>query len=93
MSYIPNTYPMELLKESECFCLFRSAYTVIRGTRERSWLRHYATNRKIGGSSPDVVDIFLICLILPAELWSCSGGKGLQARKADKLTAICEPIV
>jgi hypothetical protein len=25
------------------------------GTRQRSWLRHYATNRKVVGSSPDEV--------------------------------------
>jgi hypothetical protein len=33
----------------------------------RSWLRHYATNRKGVGSSPDEVD-FPIDLILPAAL-------------------------
>jgi hypothetical protein len=29
-----------------------------RSTRERSWLRHYATSRKVAGSSPDKVDFF-----------------------------------
>jgi hypothetical protein len=28
------------------------------GTRERSWLRHYATSRKVAGSSPDEVNFF-----------------------------------
>jgi hypothetical protein len=32
---------------------------------QRSWLRHYATSRKVAGSSPDEVDFFLIYLILP----------------------------
>jgi hypothetical protein len=31
-----------------------------------SWLRHYATNRKVAGSIPDeVIEFFLIYLILP----------------------------
>jgi hypothetical protein len=30
-----------------------------RGARWRSWLRHYATNRKVAGSVPDgVIGIF-----------------------------------
>jgi hypothetical protein len=28
------------------------------GTRYRSWLRHYATGRKVAGSSPDEMDCF-----------------------------------
>jgi hypothetical protein len=36
---------------------------------KRSWLRHYATSRKVAGSSPDEVDFFSIDLILPAALW------------------------
>jgi hypothetical protein len=36
----------------------------------RSWLRHYATSRKVAGSSPEEVDFFSsIYLILPAALW------------------------
>jgi hypothetical protein len=27
-------------------------------TQWRSWLRHYATSRKVTGSSPDEVDFF-----------------------------------
>jgi len=41
----------------------------MRGTRWRSWLRHYATSRKVAGSIPDgVIDI-----ILPAH---CGPGVG-----------------
>jgi hypothetical protein len=28
------------------------------GTQQRSWLRHYATSRKVASSSPDGVDFF-----------------------------------
>jgi hypothetical protein len=35
-----------------------SAHTVSRGTWYRSWLRHYATIRKVSGSSSDEVDFF-----------------------------------
>jgi len=41
------------------------SYRPTRDTRERSWLRHCATSRKVVGSMPDdVIDI-----ILPAVLW------------------------
>jgi hypothetical protein len=33
-----------------------------------SWLSHYATSRKVAGSSPDEVD-FLTDEILPSALW------------------------
>ena len=36
------------------------------GTRFRSWLRHYATSRRVAGLIPDRV----IDLILPVALWS-----------------------
>jgi hypothetical protein len=39
------------------------------GVRYRSWLRHYATSRKVAGSSTDEVD-FSIYVVLPAALWS-----------------------
>jgi hypothetical protein len=78
-------------------------------TRKRSWLRHYATSRRVAGSSPDEVDFFLIYLILnpssrtlalgstqPLTEMSTGiflGSKGRPACKTDKLTAIYEPIV
>jgi hypothetical protein len=35
-----------------------------------SWLRHYATSRKIAGSNLDeVIEFFSIHLILPVALW------------------------
>jgi hypothetical protein len=77
-----------------------------RGTRQRSWLRHYATNRKLAGSSPDEVDIFnlpnpssrFMALgstqpLTEKSTRSLLGGKGRPARRADNLTAICDPIV
>jgi hypothetical protein len=41
---------------------------IVWGTQWRSWLRHYATSRKVAGSSPDDVDFFSIYLILPDAL-------------------------
>jgi hypothetical protein len=71
-----------------------------RGTQSRSWLRQYATNRKVAGSIPDEVIVFFIDLILPAPLWPWGStqpltemSKGKPARKADNLTANSEPIV
>jgi hypothetical protein len=76
------------------------------GTRQRSWLMHYATSWNVAGSSPDEVDFFfnwpnpssrIMALGLTQPLTEMStrnfpGGKGRQERKAD-LTAICEPII
>jgi hypothetical protein len=36
-----------------CVIIYSSCYT-----RQRSWLRHYATSRKVAGSNPDEVDSF-----------------------------------
>jgi hypothetical protein len=36
-----------------------------RAQRQRNWLRHYATSRKVVGSSPDEVDFFSVYLIRP----------------------------
>jgi hypothetical protein len=71
-----------------------------------SWLRHYATSRKVTGSNPDGVDFFnlpnpssrTMALGLTQPLTEMStrnipGGKGRPVRKADNLTAICELIV
>jgi hypothetical protein len=76
-------------------------------TRQRSWLRYYATSRKVTGSNPDVFFFFSVYLILPAALWppwltqpltemsirNIPGGKGRPTREADNLTVICEPTV
>jgi hypothetical protein len=69
-------------------------------------LRHYATSRKVAGSSPDEVDFFnlpnpssrTMALESTQRLTEMStrnvpGGKGRPARKADNLTAVCEPTV
>jgi hypothetical protein len=40
------------------------------GHAGRSWLRHYATSRKVAGSIPDqVIGFFSIYRLLPAALW------------------------
>jgi hypothetical protein len=68
---------------------------------------HYDTSRKIAGSNPDEVIGFLnwpnpssrtMALGSTQSLTEMSttnlpGGKGRPGRKADNLTAICEPIV
>jgi hypothetical protein len=77
----------------------------IWGTRYRSWLRHYATSRKVAGSITDVTEFFswpnpssrTMALRSTQPLTEMStrnlpGGKARPARKAEKLTAICEPI-
>jgi hypothetical protein len=70
-------------------------------------MRHYATNRKVAGSIPDGVIGFFnrpnpssctMALGSTQPLTEMStrnlpGGKGRPARKADNLTAICEPII
>jgi hypothetical protein len=72
-----------------------------------SWLRHYATGREVTGSIPDEVIGFFnwsnpsnrtMALGSTQPLTEMStknlpGGKGRPARKADNLTAICEPNV
>jgi hypothetical protein len=76
------------------------------GTRYRSWLRHYATNRKVAGSSPDEVHFFnfpkpssrTMALGSTQPLTEMStrnlpGGKGRPARRAYYLTATCQAIV
>jgi hypothetical protein len=80
------------------------------GTQQRSWLRYYATSRKVAGLSPDEVDFFnlpnpsthTVALgstqplteMSTRNLWGGGGGgKGQPVRRADNLTAICEPLV
>jgi hypothetical protein len=67
---------------------------------------HYATSRKVAGSSPDEVEFFnlpspssrTMALGSTQPLTEIStrnlpGGNGRPALRAEKLTAICEPIV
>jgi hypothetical protein len=75
------------------------------GTLQCSWLRHYATSRKVMGSIPDEVVAFFnlpnpssrtMGLGSTQHLTEMStrnrpGGKGRPARK-DDFTAICETI-
>jgi hypothetical protein len=74
---------------------------------QRSWMRHYATSQKVVGSIPvEVIGFFN--LPNPSSrimaLWSTQpltelssrnlpGGNGRPARKAEKLSTLCEPIV
>jgi hypothetical protein len=76
-------------------------------TRCRSWLRHYATSRKVTGSIPDeVIGFFnwpnpssrimaLGSTQPPTEMSTRNipEGKGRPARGTDNLTAICELTV
>jgi hypothetical protein len=63
-------------KPSQNTCSFSHKHLIYmsirqeRGTWQRSWLRHYATSRKVAGSIFDVTVSFLIYLNLPAALWS-----------------------
>jgi hypothetical protein len=84
-----------------------SGTIIAQGTRWRSWLRHYAARQKVAGSNPD--EFIGFCNLLNpssrtmglgstqplAEMSTMNlpGGTGRPARKADNLTAICEPIV
>jgi hypothetical protein len=70
---------------------------------QRSWLRYYATSRKVAGSIPDYVNLpnpssSSITLestqpVTELSTRNLPGGKGGPLRKADNLTAICEPTV
>jgi hypothetical protein len=76
-------------------------------TRWCSWLKHYATRRKVAGSIPDEVIGFFNWSNLSSRTMALGstqpltemsirnlpGGKGRPAHRADNLTAICEPIV
>jgi hypothetical protein len=50
--------------------LSTSCTDYVSGTRQRSWLRHYSTSRKVAGSSPDeVIGYFSIYRNLSAAQW------------------------
>jgi hypothetical protein len=85
-----------LVTSSPCGPNILSIHPVLkRGTRWRSWLRHYATSRKVAGSISNEVMGFFTWPNPPTEMSTRNlpGGKGRPARKTDNLTAICEPIV
>jgi hypothetical protein len=72
-----------------------------------TWVRHYATSRKVAGSIPNEVIGFLNWSNPSSHTMSLGstqpiremstrnlpGSKGRPKRKADNLTAICEPNV
>jgi hypothetical protein len=74
------------------------------GTRWPSWLKHYATSRKVAGSIPDKVIGFLnwcnpsnrimaLESTKPVTEMSTKNLPGGKGHKADNVTAICEPFV
>jgi hypothetical protein len=90
-------------------CLFYKlikGYLRFGGMRQHSWLRHYATSRKVAGSIPDeVFGIFnwpnpssrtmALGLTQPLREMSTRNlpwGKRRKVHKANNLTAICEQI-
>jgi hypothetical protein len=69
--------------------------TALRGTRYRSWLRHYATSWKVAGSSPSSLTMVLRSTRPLTEMSARNhpGGKKRRARRANTFAAICEPNV
>jgi hypothetical protein len=64
------------------------------------WLRHYATDRKVAGlifslpnPSSRTVALGSTQPLTEMRIKNILGGKGRPARKADYLTAVCEPII
>jgi hypothetical protein len=103
---ISEDSPMEVEFWHQLLYFFMWILSTFRGMRWHSWLRHYATSRKVAGSNPDEVDFFnlpnpssrTMALRSTQTLTEMStrnlpGGKVRSAHKADNLTAICEPIV
>jgi hypothetical protein len=48
----------ELFRTCHVLIYFHTSVAYLWGTRYRSWLRHYAINWKVAGSTPDDVDFF-----------------------------------
>jgi hypothetical protein len=53
-------FTVQQLNNANCRTVFiavitgiQTSYIYIRGKRQRSWLRHYATRRMVAGSIPD----------------------------------------
>jgi hypothetical protein len=71
-------------------------YSVLTSGARGSWLRGYATSRKVAGSSPNEVTGFFQLTTQPLTemcTWNILGGKRWPARRAQNLAAIYEPIV
>jgi hypothetical protein len=92
---------------SNYFCVCVYVYpNGFSGTRYRSWLS-YATSWEVAGSIPDEVIAFFnwpnpssrtvalgsTQLLTEMNTRNLPGGNGRSARRADKFTTICEPIV
>jgi hypothetical protein len=56
-----NTFPSSSVFIA-CIVIF------LRGLWYHSWLRYYATSRKVAGSIPEIIDYFFHLAILPAAL-------------------------
>jgi hypothetical protein len=93
---------------TDCCYKRLEVHFVKNGGTQRSWLRHYATSRKVAGSIPDEVIGFFnlpnpsshtmaVGLTQPLTEMSTRnlpGDKGRLVCEADNLTtAICEPTV
>jgi hypothetical protein len=86
---------------------YKNVTAISRPGHSVTWLRHYATSRKVTVSIPDeVIGFFnrpnassrtmalgLTQLLTEMSTRNLLGGKGRPARKAENFTAICEPIV
>jgi hypothetical protein len=104
-SYRPLLQEISKLTASSKY--FHSNYYLYLGTQYRSWLRNYATSRKVAGSNPDEVIGFFnwpnpssrtMALgstqpLTEMSIRNLPGGEGRQARKADNFTVICESLV
>jgi hypothetical protein len=53
---IESTLDIPMMDEGLLYVLYM--YSPAQGMQQRSWLRHYATSRKVTGSSPNEVDFF-----------------------------------
>jgi hypothetical protein len=101
LSLVAFFIPHSIVSLCLCYCIFHTF--IYQGTRYRSWLRRYATKRKVAGSIPDEVIIFFnwpnscsrtIALgstqsLIKMSTSNLRGGIGRPPRIAD-LTAICE---
>jgi hypothetical protein len=102
-----NLEPRSLLTQRQ---LKRSSkcrrVTEFTWSRQRSWLRHYATSWKVAGSIPDVTGFFNWTIpysrtmalgstepLTEMSTRNLSGDKGRPEHKVVNLTAICEPTV